>query len=123
MKATSHLASRRLNLWLCGPVVGVFGLISSIGVGAQSTAPPGDVTFTKHYIDIRRAGDETPSWIVHHVYGVHTDFKLFPFGNPDPLHKVHIEICMRRTFDPGSAKCTDGSRTGICKDDVSVSID
>src|SRR5262245_41770942 len=52
MKATPHLASRRLSLWLCGSVASVVGLSASIGVGAQSTTPSGEVTFTKHIAPI-----------------------------------------------------------------------
>jgi hypothetical protein len=52
MKATPHLASRRLSLWLCGSVASVVGLSASIGVGAQSTTPSGEVNFTKHIAPI-----------------------------------------------------------------------
>jgi len=46
MKATL-LASPKFSLWMCGSLVAVLGVAAPAGIGAQSTATSGDVTFTK----------------------------------------------------------------------------
>src|SRR5437667_7203087 len=66
-------------------------------------------------IDIVGTGEKDPPRVVHHVNGVHADFELFPFGNPDPLHHGEVQVGVTWSFDPRPAKAADGSGSRLGK--------